>query len=128
MSLTRIKAVLLQEYFITLHSYEVIFDVFVFSLVSLLLFGFLSLYLAGAQKPLVAQYLLLGMLLWEIVRITQYSISIGSMWNIWSRNLSNIFIAPISVPEYLCAHTLSGIIKAVIVFFINSLTTIFVFH
>jgi ABC-2 type transport system permease protein len=128
MSIKRIYAILLQELFITLRSVEIIFDVFVFSIVNLLLFGFLSLYLAGAQSKEVAQFLLLGMLLWEIIRITQYSISVGSLWNIWSRNLSNMFISPIRVSEYICAHTASGIIKTLLVFIINSIITIYIFH
>ncbi len=119
MSLRRIQAVLLQELFITLRSMEVIFDIFVFSLISLFLFGFLSLYLVGARNTLAAQFLLLGMLLWEIIRIIQYSLSIGSLWNIWARNLCNMFIAPLSVSEYLSAHTLSGIGKAVVVFVLD---------
>jgi ABC-2 type transport system permease protein len=128
MVIRRIKAVLLQEFFITLRSYEILFDVFVFSLVSLLLFGFLSLYLTGSQNTLIAQYLLIGMLLWEIVRITQYSLSMGSMWNIWSRNLSNMFISPVTSFEYFSAHTLSGITKSLLVFTLNATVTIFVFH
>lgn len=128
MSLRRIQAVLLQEIFITSRSMEVIFDIFVFSLISLFLFGFLSLYLVGTRNTLAAQFLLLGMLLWDIIRIIQYSISIGSLWNIWARNLCNMFIAPLRVSEYLLAHTLSGIGKAVVVFALDSVIAIGVFH
>jgi ABC-2 type transport system permease protein len=127
-SLRRIQAVLLQELFITLRSMEVIFDIFVFSLISLFLFGFLSLYLVGSRNTSAAQFLLLGMLLWDIIRIIQYSISIGSLWNIWARNLCNMFIAPLRVSEYLSAHTLSGIGKAVVVFALDSLIAIEIFH
>ena len=128
MSLRRIQSVLLQELFITARSMEVIFDIFVFSLISLFLFGFLSLYLVGTQNTLAAKFLLLGMLLWDIIRIIQYSISMGSLWNIWARNLCNMFIAPLHVSEYLSAHTLSGIVKAVVVFVLDSLIAIGIFH
>lgn len=128
MSFRRIQAVLLQEFFITSRSMEVIFDIFVFSLISLFLFGFLSLYLVGTQNVLAAKFLLLGMLLWDIIRIIQYSISIGSLWNIWARNLCNMFIAPLHVSEYLSAHTLSGIAKAIVVFALDSLIAIWIFH
>src|SRR5262249_34543807 len=115
-------------FFITSRSMEVIFDVFIFSLISLFLFGFLSLYLIGTQNTLAAKFLLLGMLLWDIIRIIQYSISIGSLWNIWARNLCNMFIAPLRVSEYLSAHTLSGIVKAIIVFVLDSMIAIGIFH
>lgn len=127
MSIKRIKAVLLQEYYVTYRSVEVIFDVFVFAIISLLLFGFIASYLTGEAGGRAAHYILLGMLLWEILRIIQYSISVGSMWNIWSRNLSNMFVAPLSVTEYLSAHTMSGIVKAVLVFVVNSLITYWIF-
>jgi ABC-2 type transport system permease protein len=128
MSLRRIQSVLLQEFYILARSMEVIFDVFVFSLISLFLFGFLSLYLVGTRNVLAARFLLLGMLLWDIIRIIQYSISIGSLWNVWARNLCNMFIAPLRISEYLSAHTLSGIIKAILVFVLDSAIAIAIFH
>lgn len=128
MSFRRIQSVLLQEFYITFRSMEVIFDVFLLSLISLFLFGFLSLYLIGTQNTLAAKFLLLGMLLWDIIRIIQYSISIGSLWNIWARNLCNMFIAPLHVSEYLAAHTLSGIAKAIVVFALDSIIAIWIFH
>ncbi len=118
----------MQELYITMHSLETINDVFGVALINFLLFGFLSFYLVGSHNSLTAQYLLLGMVLWEIIRIVQYSISVGTMWNIWSRNLSNLFITPLSVPEYFAAHTFSGIVKGVGVSFMISLAAIFIFH
>lgn len=128
MSFRRIQAVLLQEFFIAYKSMEIIFDTFILSLISLFLFGFLSVYLAGTQNATAAKYLLLGMLLWDVIRIIQYSISIGSLWNLWARNLCNMFIAPLHVGEYLLAHTLSGIAKAILVISLDSVLAISIFH
>src|SRR5215813_181173 len=120
MNLRRIAAVLLQELFITIHSVEVIMDIFIFPFVNIVVFGFLSLYLRGSSQGIVGQYVLLGMLLWQIIWIIEYSISVGSLWNIWARNLSNMFIAPLMMQEYILAHTLSGIGKACIMVFLSS--------
>jgi len=127
MNINRIKAVLLQEFFITIHSVEIVIDICVFPLVNLAIFGFLSLYLGGSHS-VAAQYVLLGMLLWQIIWITEYSVSIGSLWNIWSRNLSNMFIAPLKVQEYILAHALSGIVKACAMFCIGAILSYFIFH
>lgn len=116
MSLKRILGILRQELYITLRSIETVNDIFVFALIQLCLFGILSIYLIGTKNSTTAHYLLMGMLLWEIIRIIQYSISVGCLWNIWSRNLSNMFIAPLTPQEYLVGFTLSGIVKALIVF------------
>lgn len=127
MSITRIKGVFLQEYFVTVHSYEVIFDIVFFPLMSVVVFGFLSTYLSGSN-PIAGKYVLSGMLLWQIIFITQYSISMGSLWNIWSRNLSNMFIAPLTIKEYVFAHTASGILKSLFIFITTSILSFFVFH
>lgn len=128
MNLHRVWAIMMQEFYITLHSIETINDIFFIALINFLLFGFLSSYLLGFHNTQTGQFLIMGMLLWEIVRIVQYSISVGSLWNIWSRNLSNLFISPLSIIEYLTAHTLSGIVKGLLVFGMASIAAIIVFH
>ncbi len=116
MSLSRIFAVFRQEIFLTLRSLEVIVDLVFFSFINIVVFGFVSLWLAGGRNMLNAYYLLAGMIWWQVVYINQYSVSVGSLWNIWSRNLSNMFVSPLTIREYLTAHMLSGLIKTVFVF------------
>ena len=125
--LKRITAILQQEFFITIHSVEVVMDIFFFPLVNIVVFGFLSLYLGGNNHSIIGQYVLLGMLLWQIIWIIEYSVAVGSLWNIWARNLSNMFIAPLMVKEYVLAHVLSGIVKACFMLFISALLSFFVF-
>jgi ABC-2 type transport system permease protein len=127
MSLARIKAILVQELFITRRSLEVVMDTIVFSAVSVVVFGLMSAFLAGRIGSVSGQYFLLGMLLWEIIRITQYTMSVGSLWNIWSRNLTNIFIAPISVGEYLLAQFLSSAVKSMALFVVTSFISYYLF-
>lgn len=107
-----IYAVFQQDLYITKASLEVILDIFVFTLVNILLFGFLSTYLAQSADKLLAESLLLAVVFWEVIRITQYSMSVSTMWNVWSHNLCNMFIAPIQVHEYLLAHFLSAATKS----------------
>lgn len=127
MSAERIKGILLQEYYITTNSLEVIIDLFYFSVVNIVLFGFVTVFLSRAIGSNTAHFLILGMLLWEIIRVTQYSISVGALWNIWSKNLSNMFIAPLSLKEYLIAGIISGAIKAILVFTMVSLIVLFLY-
>lgn len=117
MRLDRIIAILWRELFVTVHSTEVIVDIIFYPLVNVVVFGFLSLYLSGGNSNAgtAGHYVLLGMVLWQIIWIVQYSITLGSLWNVWSRNLSNMFIAPLRVTEYLFAQGLSGVIKAIVI-------------
>src|SRR5688572_16198666 len=67
MSLRRVKALLLEEYFITIRSLEVILDLLFLSVVSVIVFGYFSLFIETRVEGPAAHYLLLGMLLWEVV-------------------------------------------------------------
>ncbi|HET8998010.1 MAG TPA: ABC transporter permease [bacterium] len=116
MSPKRIGAILVQEFYITKRSLEVIMDLFFTSLMTVIVFGFVSRFLVGVLNAYTGSYLILGMLLWEVIRVNQYSLSVGSLWNIWSRNLSNLFIAPLTMKEYIAAHMLSGLLKTLLIF------------
>ena len=126
-SIDRVRAVLQQEVYITARSMEVLVDLPVWSLTTAVVFGFVTRFLASVMNPTAAQYLYLGTLLWEIVRITQYSMSVGALWNVWSHNFSNMFIAPLSMTEYLIAQLVSGAIKAVVLFTVMALIAALVF-
>lgn len=127
MNLNRVKGLLIQEFFITLRSFEVILDIMVFPVMSIIMFGFLASYLTASTSREIAFALIAGMLLWQVVFIVQYSVAVGSLWNIWSRNLSNMFITPLTVLDYLFAQSLSGIIKAFFVFIPSALLAILIF-
>jgi ABC-2 type transport system permease protein len=65
--------------------------------------------------------------MWEIMRVTQYSMSLGALWNVWSHNFSNMFIAPLSMTEYVIAQMISGAVKALILFGLIALIAFGVF-
>jgi ABC-2 type transport system permease protein len=124
-----VKAVLLQEYYFASNSLEIALDVFVFSIINVILIGFAVNYLAGVNSHAeVAQSVLIGIIFWEVIRITQYSISVSTMWNVWSRNLSNMFIAPLKTSEYLLAHIISAVLKATMIFVFSLLVARYIFH
>jgi ABC-2 type transport system permease protein len=116
MSPERVRAVLLQEVFITGRSVEVLVDLPLWSVVTAIVFGFVTKFLSTVMNPTIAQYLYMGTLMWEIMRVTQYSMSLGALWNVWSHNFSNMFIAPLSMVEYVTAQMLSAAVKAVVLF------------
>lgn len=128
MKLRRIYAVLLQELYITKRSLEVIIDLFFFSTITIIGFGLTSVFLTGEINGASAYYLILGLLLWEIIRVDQYSISVGALWNIWSRNLSNMFVSPLSMTEYIGALMFSAVVKSCLIFILLSTVTALLFE
>src|SRR5438309_8195168 len=127
MSLERIFAVLQQEFYITARSVEVIVDLPFWSLITVVVFGFVTRFLSTVMNPTVAHYLYLGTLMWEIMRVAQYSMSLGVLWNVWSHNFSNMFITPVSMVEYVLAQVISGAVKAVVLFAVVVFIAAFVF-
>jgi ABC-2 type transport system permease protein len=127
MSLSRIKAILLQEFFIQ-KDLTVFMDLPFFSIVTIILFGFMSTFLGKIAGSLAAHYFLVGALLWDVIRINQYSTSVEPLWNIWSRNLCNVFITPISLREYFLAQMVSGMIKVVIMLMLEALIVALAFN
>lgn len=107
-SLRRIGGVMLQQGYIVRRELAIWVDLGVFSIVSVLVFGFLSRYLANGS---VGGVVVVGMLLWEVLRMNQYAVSVNSMWQIWAHNLTNVFIAPVSTFEYIVAHCLLALGK-----------------
>jgi len=127
MSWRRIKAIMLHEFFITKRSLEVINDIIIFPLLSIIIFGFLTNYLSGTTGQIIGKQVLTGMILWQVISMTEYSIAVGCLWDVWARNLTNIFISPISNAEYLIAYTISGCIKSFIVLSLGGIISFYFF-
>jgi ABC-2 type transport system permease protein len=128
MNFRRVYAILLEEFFITRHSLEVLIDNFYFAITDIVIYGFISLYLVGQSNSKAASYILIGIILWEIIRIAQYTLTVGSLWEIWSKNLSNLFVTPLNLKEYLGAEMISGVAKSLVGFFLVSGIAIVMFH
>ncbi len=128
MSGSRIKAILWQEFYITRRNLSAIMDLFFFSVMATVVMGFITIFISKTINSTAASYLFLGTIFWEIIRINQYSISLGALWNVWSRNLSNMFVTPLSIAEYFTAEILSAIIKSILVFLLISFMALFLFR
>jgi ABC-2 type transport system permease protein len=127
-ALGRMRAILLQELYITGRSLEVICDLYFFSAMGTIAFGLVSVFVTASSPGPGGRYLLLGLVLWEILRVTQYSMSVSTLWNVWSHNLSNMFVSPISFTEYVLAHILSATAKSVTVLAVVVSVVMGLFH
>jgi ABC-2 type transport system permease protein len=122
----RILSLMLQELFLTRHSLEIVIDTLVFPLMNIVLFGLITRFLSHGNH-LGASYLILGVLLWEVVGVNQYNVTVSSLWSVWSHNLTNIFIAPISTAEYMTAQILAAFLRAAGIFLVLGVGSYFIF-
>lgn len=120
MNWNRIKYILLYAWYHMSHSLETWIDLFWFTIVSLVVFGIIAHFMTG-ENSIAGQGLLLGYLMWEVVRISQYCITVGVMWEVWSKCFSTLFVSPIKMSEFLTGHILSGVLKTVSVIVLLSI-------
>jgi ABC-2 type transport system permease protein len=111
----RIRAVARRHAYVLRRSPPRLFDVTIWPLVDVLLFGALGVFVAGRGGGSVAfGYLLSGIILWHVVYQAQIALSTGFMEETWSRNLLNLMVTPLGELEYAVGVALFGLVKLVL--------------
>lgn len=111
----RIWALILRQVFVMLRSWSRVADLFYWPLLDLLFFGFLSVYLVQREgTPMILGLFLGALILWDIFFRVQQGISVSFLMELWTRNFLNLFVTPLTVPEFLAAMMLWGLIKIAI--------------
>lgn len=112
----RIRAVARRHYFVMLRSPHRLFDVTIWPVVDVLLFGSLGVFVAegGGAGRAAFGYLLAGILLWHVVYQSQIALSTGFLEETWSRNLLNLMVTPLREIEYVAGVVLFGMVKLVL--------------
>jgi len=116
MTLTRIAAIVLRQYYLMRGSLSRVLPLFVWVAVDVVLWGFITRYLNTVTSPgfNFVPVLLGAVLLWDfLVRVMQ-GVTIAFFEDVWSRNFLNIFATPLSVPEYLIGLVLSSIVSSLV--------------
>lgn len=113
MSLTRVYAVALRHYFLTIHHLERFADLFIFPIVGLVLWGFLANYIHVQSSTLVS-FFLGGMILWVIFERVGTAVGIDFMYDIWEKNLVNVLASPITTVEFIGGLVLVAVIKVLV--------------
>lgn len=113
----RMRAVSRRHAYVLVRSPHRLFDVTLWPLVDVLMFGSLASFVgtgnaSGGKQA--AGYLLAGIILWHIVYQSQIAVSTGFLEETWSRNLLNLMITPIREIEYVGGVALFGMAKLVI--------------
>ena len=105
--------VLRYVYLYTRHPVRLVELVF-WPLVDLLVWGFLTIYLqkqAAGGFPTTMTFLLGGMILWDVLFRSQQGVAISFLEDVWTRNLLNVFVAPVRTVEYVTATCLVGVLR-----------------
>jgi len=108
-----------------------ILDVAFWPVMDLLVWGFVSVYfigLNGSGKPGAVTFLIGAIILFNILYRSQQAVTISLLEDLWSRNLLNIFVAPITVAEFICATYMVGLAQVIFVGLSTSILAAFLYH
>lgn len=84
-------------------------------LVHLLVWGYLTVFLQknmSSDFPFAITYLIGAVILWDILFRAQQGVAIFFLEDVWSRNLLNIFAAPVTNADYLGSTYVVGLLRA----------------
>lgn len=115
-SLRRTGAMVLRYVYILRGSWPRIIELCYWPLMQMILWGFLSKFLA-TNSSWVAQgagVLIGAVLLWDILFRGQLGYSVSFLEEMWSRNLANLFVSPLRPYEFVLSLTLMSLIRTLI--------------
>jgi len=85
--------------------------------VHLLVWGYLTMFLlqhTGDDFPYTITFLIGAVILWDVLFRAQQGVAIFFLEDVWSRNLLNIFAAPVTHADYLGATYVVGLLRAAV--------------
>lgn len=130
-SFQTIQALVLRYLFLyTRHPVRLIELIF-WPLVDLLVWGFLTMYLkgggvGGAAQPVM--FLIGAMILWDVLFRSQQGVAISFLEDVWTRNLLNVFVAPVRTVEYVAATCAVGVLRVGVTLLVLALVAAGVYH
>ncbi len=92
-------------------------ELFFWPTMELLVWGNLSVWLEsakGSSVPTFVPMLIGGVILWDVVFRAQQGVAISFLEDVWTRNLLNIFAAPVRPVEYVAAGFVAGFLRILI--------------
>ncbi len=86
-------------------------------LMDLLVWGFLTVYLQklNPEVPGAVTFLIGAMIFWDVIYRSGQGVTMSFLEDVWTRNLLNIFVAPVRIREFLVATFIVGLLKIAII-------------
>lgn len=116
MSVQRISAIIVQHFLRMRRSLEEVTDTFYWPVMDVIIWGFLTVYLSqiGGRTAAAAGFLLGGLILWSVIWRSQQDITVSMLWDVWNRNLLNLFTSPLSPWEFIIGTVILGALKIIL--------------
>ncbi len=115
MSFSTVRALVLRYLYLYTRTPIRAVELLFWPLVHLLVWGNLTRFLqqnTGDGFPHEITFLIGAVILWDILFRAQQGVAIFFLEDVWSRNLLNIFAAPVTNADYLCSTYTVGMMRA----------------
>lgn len=112
-----IGALVLRYAFLYTRNWIRVVELIFWPTMELLLWGFLTTFIerqTTGDFPMFIRFLIGAMIFWDVLFRSQQAVAISFLEDVWTRNLLNVFVAPIRVTEYLAATFAFGMIRVTI--------------
>ncbi|MES2707474.1 MAG: ABC transporter permease [Verrucomicrobiota bacterium] len=132
MSLTVIHALVLRHFFLYTRNPIRLIELLFWPVMEMMVWGNLSVWLeksrGGAAIPTFIPYLIGGVILWDVLFRAQQAVAISFLEDVWTKNLVNIFVAPVRPVEYVISGFIVGILRIGITVIVLSVLAATAFH
>ena len=122
MAYHRIAALVIRHLYLYRRSLPRVMEIIYWPFLDLVVWGFITVYLATfqGQMPAVVTFLLGALILWDVLFRSQQGITISFLEEIWARNLMNLFASPLTPSEFLAATMVMSLFKVTAVSMVMS--------
>jgi len=124
----RIYAVILRHAYLHRRSPARVMEVFFWPVMDLLVWGYITAYLKEVALSGAVLFFIGAMILWDVLYRSQQAISLSITEEFWVRNFINLFISPLSIPEFISALCLVGFVKSVVTTVVLAVLALILYH
>ncbi len=115
MKFHRIKALVIRQLYLYPRNFPRLVDIFVWPVLELLVWGFLSVYLEklNLSSVNILSILLGALIFWELLSRSQQAVTLVFFEDVWEKNLLNIFVSPLRLSEYSLSMVALGLVRII---------------
>ena len=115
-SVMRIRAVLRRHAYLIVKSWTRIVSMMYYPTVTMVVWAFVTLYLAPTNNFLrdAPGFFIGAVLLWDVLFRGQLGVSLTFIEEFYARNLGNLFVSPLTLPEFIAGQLTMSILRALI--------------
>jgi ABC-2 type transport system permease protein len=115
-SARRILALVRRHAYLLLKSWPRIVSMAYYPTVTMVLWAFLTLYLAPSNSFLkdAPGFFIGAVLLWDVLFRGQLGVSLTFIEELYSRNLGNLFVSPLTLPEFIAGQLAMSVLRTLV--------------